>query len=166
MEWVREIVKDAKALGDAGYEMDVDDLSERTGYMLTKKSEEPGSPVPGLVRNRGADQRRSASRILKNRNQADDINEKLLASAKLETAQAQAEDLKPLRDRLDQIMAQEDPGFRDAALSNLINELPEILIAMNADPQAARMLEQSMVAGLLNGWTEAAELQPTEGAAA
>ena len=68
-----------------------------------------------------------------------------------------ADDLAPLRERLEYALGIDDPDFRDNALRNLRAELPEMLKTINDNPMAAEVMEETMAAALLNGWAQAAE---------
>jgi hypothetical protein len=70
-------------------------------------------------------------------------------------AAALAEDLAPVRERLETILDIEDPQFRDSALRNLQRDLPAILKAIAASPASARVLEDTLAAAVLNGMTDA-----------
>lgn len=169
---IGQVVTHAKDLSTAGYVMDTDDLAERTGYKITPKSSAPPSPgEPSDPRGASVGNRLPTSRpvSLKNRSaeeeQAAAVGEQLLDAAETALANAQANDLQPLRERLANIMQIEDPVFRQNALRNLRNDLPQMLIAMNAEPEAAQALEESMSSGLINGWAEAATTHDSEVAA-
>jgi hypothetical protein len=79
------------------------------------------------------------------------------AQSKLEEAsrehlsRALAEDLQPIRDRLARILQIEDPDVLAARLRAFLDELPRLLKSINADPAAAKALEETMSAALLNG---------------
>lgn len=60
-----------------------------------------------------------------------------------------AEDLKPLRDRLEAIIGIDDPAIRDTKLRALRDSLPSLLKDINADPESARVLADAMAAGML-----------------
>ncbi len=64
-------------------------------------------------------------------------------------AKAFAEDLKPIRDRLERILAINDPDILRAKLVKFNSEIPALLSDINADPESARVLEDEMAAGLL-----------------
>lgn len=66
-------------------------------------------------------------------------------------AEALAEDLQPIRDRLARILQIEDPDVLAARLRAFLEELPRLLKSINADPASAKALEETMSAALLNG---------------
>lgn len=66
-------------------------------------------------------------------------------------AAAFAEDLTPLRMRLERILTIEDPDLLRSKLEALLKQIPQLLSDMNADPESARVLEDALQRGLLNG---------------
>lgn len=134
------IVAHTLTLSQAGYEIDVEELSEKTGYKLTKKLP---SPAPaGISINRAT--RRD-----------DPVAGRLLANARTALAQAFARDLQPLRIELENILQIEDPEDMRSALEKLRADLPTLLKQMNASPESARILEALLGASLVNGYAEA-----------
>lgn len=66
-------------------------------------------------------------------------------------AAAFAEDLKPLRDRVERILAIDDVDLQRAKLQAFLNDLPQLLKDINADPESARVLEDALQRGILTG---------------
>ena len=66
-------------------------------------------------------------------------------------ALAFAADLKPLRDRLERILQIEDPEIFRLKLEAFRDALPELLQDINADPESARVMEDSLQTGFLAG---------------
>lgn len=64
-------------------------------------------------------------------------------------AVAFAEDLQPLRERLERILTIEDPEVLRAKLVAFRDSLPALLKDINADPESARALEDAMASGIL-----------------
>lgn len=75
---------------------------------------------------------------------------------------AQAAALRPLTDRLSEILGIEDEASQDAALLKLQNDLPGLLKTMNADPALITAWENIFATALVSGATEArAEISTT-----
>lgn len=85
------------------------------------------------------------------------VADRLALAAHDEVAQALAQDLAPIRERLEYILAIEDHDYRINALKNLQAELPRYLEEINVDPKAAQALEAALSAALLNGVAEAGQ---------
>lgn len=66
-------------------------------------------------------------------------------------AVAFADDLAPLRARLERILTIEDDDLMRAKLQTFLRDLPSLLKDINADPESARVLEDSLQRGLLAG---------------
>ncbi len=66
-----------------------------------------------------------------------------------------AEDMRPVADRLRAILSIEDPAIFAEKLAAFRAEIPSLLASVNADPQAARELEQMMAAAMLDGLASA-----------
>jgi len=64
-------------------------------------------------------------------------------------ASAMADDLKPLRDRLERILAIQDPEILKAKLGAMVQQLPSLLTDINADPESARVIEDAMFNGIV-----------------
>lgn len=75
------------------------------------------------------------------------------ATALQQLAQSFADDLKPLRLRLERILEIEDEQILRARLEAFRNELPQLLKDINADPAAAGTLEQLLTTAALAGAT-------------
>ena len=149
-----EVADQTQKFSSAGYEIDPEQLSEKTGYRITKKElpeMAPGSPSPGGEgRGEGG----------KYRNRALTVDpERLLAVTLQRLGKAQEETLQPLRDRIATVLELEDPLLFNAGLRRLRADLPRILIQINANPATADVLEPALVAGLLNGAVTSKEEQ-------
>jgi hypothetical protein len=66
-------------------------------------------------------------------------------------AAAFAEDLQPLRQRIERILSIEDPDLLRSKLQALVKQLPALLKDLNADPESARVLEDALQRGVLAG---------------
>lgn len=158
---VKDIIDQVVLLAQAGYQTDVNELAEKTGYKLTIKPETQQMPggqyLPGqadMFRNR------EPANAAGNETQSlrDPKPERLFAesaalnrNALLQVAAAMDEDLKPLRDRIAYALSIEDDEYFFNALRNLQAELPELLLQVNASPASATAIENSLAAALLNG---------------
>jgi len=149
---------------NAGAPVAVNDLLERYGRPQPNPDEQLAVRAPGpLAIGNSADRREPANVSGAQRRQ---VAIALAGNAMDQLAQAQAAVLKPLRDQLEYILGIEDPAFQRAALRNLQNELPRMLVEMNADPETAAVIENAMAAALVNGWAEGAVDRPVQEVAA
>ncbi|MBN1671199.1 MAG: DUF935 family protein [Kiritimatiellae bacterium] len=80
----------------------------------------------------------------------------LLQTARSLHAQAEAEDLEPVANRLVAILRYEGWDAFSRELVALKNDLPSLLIAMNRQPASARIFEHTLAAAIANGWAVAA----------
>ena len=152
---VEQDLKVDQGLHEMGVPLAVSDLHERYGRSAPDKDEDllpphsgQAAPPPDVdLPNVRQDSVTALSEA---------VNEELRESARLELARAQARDLEAVADRLAQIAEMDDASFRDNALRNLQRDLPKILLDINKAPAAARVLEETMAAGLINGFAEAA----------
>lgn len=141
----------------AGFEADAEELSEKTGLTLTKK--EPMAMGAGPGASRGFDpesdvvvRRRMYLDSLKQDNAAPPLaNRTTPATGLQQLAQAFADDLQPLRLRLERILQIEDETILRTRLEAFRGELPQLLKDINADPAAAGTLEQLLAGGLAAG---------------
>lgn len=150
-EDVTSIVQHAQGLSAAGYHISTAQLAEKTGYELEEK-EAPAMPGPGapggpsgLARRPTIDDREGEAangRPAFNRATIN-TNERLVA--------AFAEDLQPLRKRLEAILQIEDPEILKQRLEAFVNQVPQLLKDINADPASALVLEDEMRAAFAAG---------------
>lgn len=82
------------------------------------------------------------------------VNRSRAATSLQQLAQAFADDLQPLRLRLERILDIEDPDILRARLESFRAELPQLLADINADPAAAGTLEQLLTGAMLAGATK------------
>lgn len=163
---VGEILDHAVKITNAGGQVDWAQLSEKTGYTITAAPPPPppaavpfpGNPPP--FRNR-AEAAAAAS-----------VAERLVESATVALAAAQRSELKPVADELYRILAIADPEAMRAALADFRARLPALASEMLADPKTVSVIEDTLAAALLNGWTEGAasrssapSLEPSPGGA-
>ena len=140
---VGEIIGHAVAIKQAGGQMDLAELSEKTGYTITAAP--VPSPFPG-----GPGSVPTAS--LSNREQIDaKVHDTLLTASAELYAQAMQKGFLPLAERLQAILRMEDATAMEAALRTLQGELPQILTDLNAEPATASALADSLTAAFFNG---------------
>jgi len=143
------LIDNAVKLSSAGLEMDADDLAERTGYKLTRTATPVFQPKPFGNRASGSGASGTAAK--------NDVDP-LIASARKAAGIALANDMQPIRERLEYIMGLSEEAI-PGALRNFRTELPRYLSELNADPAFAKQLENAMSAGLLNGYFQKIETE-------
>jgi len=153
---VNEVLDHVVKLSSAGYQVDLEELAEKTGYKITLKPQTPAFPPAFQNREPVAKPDR-----LKNVEPAPAPDTLLQTSVKT-FAEALSDDLSEVRARLEYILTIEDPFFRDNALKNLQVELPAMLERINADPASAQAMEAALSSAALNGWVEAAQNKTEE----
>ncbi len=151
-----EIVDHAQKLSVAGFQLSPEQLSEKTGYDISLKApvQGPGSEVQSPSATPNSDLG------LRNRQSEPAAKNPLAQTATAKLAQAVAADLQPLVRRLEAILQISDPTLLRQKLEALQRELPRLLQDVNADPDSARVLEQTLSAALANGITQGAEARP------
>lgn len=146
-------------LSAAGYDLDGDELSEKFGLKIEKKEapefgDGPSGqgfpfrrqlPSPGGEGQGEGGPRTDSAAMLANRSGP--------AAALQQLAQAFADDLAPLRVRLERILDIEDEQILRTRLESFRAELPQLLKDINADPAAAGTLEQLLTTAALTGAT-------------
>lgn len=141
---VGDVVAQIAELAQAGFQVDPDQASERTGYKLTLKPASMGVPQYAQSMNRSTVAQGIASNV--------DIRLQEAATAAL--AQATADDLKPLRDRIEQALNKDNDAAMLESLKAIPAELPGILKTICRNPAAAKVIEESITAALFNGIAE------------
>lgn len=79
---------------------------------------------------------------------------RLQAAARTALARAMAQDLAPIRSRIEQALANRDDAAMLASLRAIPGELPQLLVNICRNPAAQAVIEESLTAALLNGWAE------------
>ena len=151
-----QIIKDAKELSLAGYRMDVDELSEKTGYTLEfieLKPKLPGGELPiggprSVVADAGQSGLAGASPSLSNRfvgwlralvnRQADSLDALVAANA---------QDFAPIRAALEALAATHDPAEFTVALTTLQNRVAAFQLDPN-NSATAKTLEAALAAAV------------------
>lgn len=142
-EDVNEICDQTLKLSQAGYKVDAEQLGEKTGFDIEEKPEPvPPTGIPGAGPGAEEDPAKADARKLMNR-AAILNNDRLLA--------AFADDLQPLRSRLESILQIQDPDVLRKRLTAFVNQLPQLLQDINADPESAQALGDAMRTALQKG---------------
>lgn len=145
-EDLNELTDRVQKLESSGLNTDPEEISEKLNLKLVRG----GAGVPPNA----ADQGKRRSQIA-NRQSASVPRGDLVSAAQPDYYRAVAADLQPIRRRLERIAQIADPDIRRERLIALRADLPGLLRDINADPEAAGPLEQTMAAALLNGISQA-----------
>lgn len=153
---VGEIVAHIKLLSDAGFQVDPDQVSEETGYVVTIKAAPvtPGLPLPG-----------PAGAVIANRGSAVAAGRAALfaSAAKRQITAAQLAVVRPLLDRLAALDNASEADF-PAELARLKTDLPALYAAaMKQAPDAAPAWEAVLGTALIDGFGTAANAQNAAG---
>ena len=150
------IIADVKALHEAGFDLDPAEVTERTGWKVTKRVEPaaPGfAPTAVLSSTLPPIRNRSAEQIA---NQDAAFRKAALADL---TAKDRA-DQKPLLDRLAEIDAITDDAAWLEAMRKLDADMPALLDQVVAAGGKAEAFNQIYAAALVSGAAEAAAARP------
>lgn len=120
-----------------GVKLSVKDAAERYERPLAEDDEDTLQPAGNPAAAPGQDDTELA-------NEDQQVNVNRLAAAF-------AEDLQPLVDRLNRILEIEDEDLMRAKLAAFLKQLPQLAKDINADPESARVLLDSMQRGFLAG---------------
>lgn len=162
-EDVGAIVDQVSKLSTAGYVIDPSEVSEKTGLTVELKGaistsppgDLPGDPAKDPVKSPMGNRTKFKVNPLR-------ISKELLAAAQSEVGKALADDLQPLRNRLERILQISDPEVLVNRLRSFLAELPALAKDLLADPAAASPIAQSLNAGLFNGLAVGAEARKTK----
>ena len=136
-------------LAGAGYRVSRDQVEEDLGVELEEASANPELPNPksgNQLEDPGG-----GDAALQNRSAASRSASSLQDSARDAFLAAVAADLAPLRDRLQAILAIQDPEILRTRLAALRSELDQLKADIAADPEAARALAEVQSAAMING---------------
>jgi hypothetical protein len=161
---VGDIVSHIAQLASAGLQMDPADASERTGYNLTAKpAAPPGEPSTPFSANRerttdqtAADDSPENVRSAAVAALGDRVNGRLIDTARDALARAAADDLLPVRERIEAALAIDDDQAMLDALAKIPGDLPAMLEQICKAPASEGVIEQTLAAALLNGVAEGA----------
>ncbi len=146
---VGEVVGHVKTLSDAGYLVELDEVSERTGYSVTLKPSAPAPVAPGapdaaMISNRASAAAAGRAALLD-------------AAGKQQIAAGQLAVMRPLLDRLAALDNAPEADF-PAELARLKADLPGLYAAaMKAAPEAAAAWEAVLGTALIDGFGAAAQ---------
>lgn len=144
---VNDVADRAVKFSQAGFQADAEQLSEMTGWRLEKKEPlqlppaagqgQPQDPEDGMDQDPEDDDdgpmsNRSSDRVMS-------------------LVQAFADDLAPVRARLERILGIQNEDILRNKLQEFRDELPQLLKDINADPKSAAVFEQAMQAAFLKG---------------
>jgi phage gp29-like protein len=118
---VSEFVQDVATLSSAGFVVEPEQVTEKTGYRVAIKEPVSGSPSLPVV----------------NR-----VTSKDEADFKKTVAQAQAKALDPIRSRIEEILALDDAEEIHNVAGRLKASLPSFLKESNVSPETARVYEE------------------------
>jgi phage gp29-like protein len=154
-----ELETDGKLI-EWGCPVGVADLLERYNRSMPDPKEALARPpATGMLPNARAESladalsgnRPAAARAL-----GDRVDARLQAAAREAMAAAVADDLAPLRTRIEAALANESDEAMIDSLKAMQAEMPNMLLEICRAPKAERVLEESLTAALLNGVAEGA----------
>jgi phage gp29-like protein len=141
-EDVGEVLDHAVKAKSAGLEMDPEELSERTGYQLTKPKPQEADPnQPGKPTSEKPEEPQSEDQDGKRiANRAEDV-----PAAQTEAMRAAlAADLQVFLQRIDAVVSIEDAAMRQAKAQALLADFDAMKRSALVDPEAARVLRSLM----------------------
>jgi phage gp29-like protein len=141
-----------QTLSAAGLQIDPEDAMERTGYKLTAKQIAP--PAFPQTFNRESRIQNPESEIPKSQISNPQISNSLDQKFSAIFAQAVSDDLKPIRDRIETALANEDNQAMLDSLNAIPAELPAMLLQITRKPNAEPILQDAITAGILEGIAE------------
>lgn len=142
-------IKVDEFLRDSGAPLGTKATLERYGRPMPNPDDvplqKPAAPAP-LMPALAANESFASARA-----RAEQVSTELLQSAIERAGKALAEDLQPLRSRLERILKIDDPQILFTKLRSLLDEIPRLTQNLLADPAAAAAIADSMSAALFNG---------------
>jgi phage gp29-like protein len=149
---VSSFIADVASLASAGYQVDPQQIEEKTGYKVTLKTTEAPDPeedLPPDDLNTPPSDDEDAPPPITNRTITDDT------SLEEATAKQLAADLRlefsHLLERLAAISQIADPELQRRKWQALQDEFPDVAADLIADPAAAKTIGEAIAAGLVNG---------------
>lgn len=151
---VGEVLDHAVKARQAGYRMEAEELSEKTGYELKEVSgvqpsagDEPeDDPTAEEKRRKGEEERAVVNRLI-NRDADNQAQARVLRAAF-------AADLQPFLSRLDLILEIEDEAIRKAKLQAFLADYESLKADLLADPTAAQVLSGIISSAFARGVRE------------
>lgn len=161
-EDVKSVVEQVAILKSAGYVVEQEQIEERTGFKLEDTEpaapaaagqETPSTPSTGSTASTdpeddpedSQDPAASPAAPIPNRDPVTG------PAVPVSVARALATDLAPIRQRLERILAIEDPEIQRERLAAFQAELPQLFRDIAADPAAASALAAQLAARLIDG---------------
>jgi phage gp29-like protein len=159
-EDVTEIIGQIKSLSEAGYEVNPEKVTERTGYHVELKSQTVAAPFD--IRQSEMSNRKSLPwyrRLFNRQVQPNtDLQEQLLKNARTAIATAVKNDMEPVAARLAEILNADlsDDELLQALEKFQVEELPKFAKDILAAPSAVDAIADTLSAGLFNGMDDVA----------
>ena len=157
------LIKDVVELSKAGIEMDVDDISERTGYSLVRKAAAKLLSTAAAIDPEDPDGMKNRSiwkkigGVFGNR-KAEDPQVVLRRNCRKALVKASAEDLQPLVDRLTEILDETSDDDLASVLEDFqTEELPTLAADLLDASATADAMADILSANLINGYNEVAK---------
>ncbi len=173
-----QVVEDAQKLAQGGYDIDPAELSEKTGYTVTKREIAPNPNDPNQENGKAgidddvelenrlrtfdtAEEMQAflgsgEGRALLNRVAIKKKEDALISAGARQFGEARLRDMKPVIDAIETVLGMSDAnavqGFR-----NLSEGLPQLLRIVNREPATAPVLANVIAPSLFNGFAEAAD---------
>lgn len=175
-----QVVDDAEKLSRAGYGMDLEELSEKSGYNIHDRPQEridirpQASPATADAITKQAEQEisnsvrhlfnsdravrrflrsREGRELIANKVQSKSAQKKMIRTAAEQYGEARRQDLKPVADAIQTALKLGDAG----SMQRLRQGLAPILKIVNRNPSAAPVIAGTLSAGLFNGLELAAK---------
>jgi len=163
-EDITAVVGQIKSLSEAGFAVDAEEVTERTGFHVVRKTTEDGGlkTVDGglktEVRNRSI--LKPSTWFNRTADPVENTRATLSRNARKAAALAIESDQMPIADRLQEILDDDslsDDEFFQALETFQTEELPTLAKAMLDDPALADVIADTLAAGLLNGAAQSAD---------
>jgi phage gp29-like protein len=150
---VGKIIDQVKGLEEAGYELDPEDVAERTGYRIVRRVGIPAQAAPAQnVPNREAPAKTEDVDA-----KAATVEKQLLGNALAQALQADQTDTRVLAVRLRELLEiaeSDDPERLTLAMRNFREDLPDLARTLLANPSLADAIESALGAATANGLAE------------
>lgn len=127
---VSEVIEDVTALKQAGFDVDAEQVAERTAYRVTRSGEPvpPDKNVRTPLPNRANGEPQTANR------EPDDVTDDMLAASLDALLEGMAADFAPVATRLNELlMSAEDDAALKAGMEKLLADLPDLAAAVGAN---------------------------------
>jgi phage gp29-like protein len=147
----KEVISDVKELAAAGYPVDPEEVSERTGYeIITKDSVDP--TVPPSDPTQAQDPAAPADPQNPMPEEKPITNRKTLAESAVDlVARSVASDLQPISDKLQSILDLNDPAAQRQGLIRFLEDMPKEAQTILSNPSSAESIANVMSTAAVNG---------------